>query len=73
MTMIVVSRFIIGFASGFSSVLVPIYLGEVGEQERTGRDHAWDFAISHHCPIDSYFIFKKISLHRQDFEEPWAL
>lgn len=35
MTMIVVSRFIIGFASGFSSVLVPIYLGEVRALERT--------------------------------------
>jgi len=28
MTTIIVSRFIIGFASGFSSVLVPIYLGK---------------------------------------------
>jgi len=31
MSMIVIARFIIGFASGFSSVLVPIYLGEVRE------------------------------------------
>ena len=29
MIVIILSRFIIGFASGFSSVLVPIYLGEV--------------------------------------------
>lgn len=30
MPMIVVSRLIIGFSSGFSSVVVPVYLGEVG-------------------------------------------
>jgi SP family facilitated glucose transporter-like MFS transporter 3 len=29
MWIIIIARFIIGFASGFSSVLVPIYLGEV--------------------------------------------
>lgn len=29
MIMIIVSRFVIGFASGFASVLVPIYLGEL--------------------------------------------
>jgi SP family facilitated glucose transporter-like MFS transporter 3 len=29
MWILIVARFIIGFASGFSSVLVPIYLGEV--------------------------------------------
>eukprot|EP00934_Nitzschia_sp_Nitz4_P008087 Nitzschia sp. Nitz4//scaffold105_size73764//47107//49358//NITZ4_005678-RA/size73764-processed-gene-0.20-mRNA-1//-1//CDS//3329532453//8077//frame0 len=29
MTVLIISRFIIGFASGFSSVLVPIYLGEL--------------------------------------------
>lgn len=29
MTSIIIARFIVGFASGFSSVLVPIYLGEM--------------------------------------------
>jgi SP family facilitated glucose transporter-like MFS transporter 3 len=36
MYMIVFSRFIIGFASGFSSVLVPIYLGELAPPRLRG-------------------------------------
>ena len=34
--MIIVSRFIIGFASGYSSVLVPIYLGELAPPSLRG-------------------------------------
>jgi len=36
MSTIIVSRFIIGFASGFSSVLVPIYLGELAPPTMRG-------------------------------------
>lgn len=36
MYIIVLSRFIIGFASGFSSVLVPIYLGEIAPPRLRG-------------------------------------
>lgn len=36
MHIIIVSRFIIGFASGFSSVLVPIYLGELAPPTMRG-------------------------------------
>jgi len=36
MTTLIVSRFIIGFASGFSSVLVPIYLGELAPPTMRG-------------------------------------
>mmetsp|Transcript_36542 Transcript_36542/g.43661 ORF Transcript_36542/g.43661 Transcript_36542/m.43661 type:complete len:707 (+) Transcript_36542:90-2210(+) len=36
MFIIIVSRFIIGFASGFSSVLVPIYLGELAPPTMRG-------------------------------------
>jgi MFS transporter, SP family, solute carrier family 2 (facilitated glucose transporter), member 3 len=37
MYMIIVSRFLIGLASGFSSVLVPIYLGELAPPSLRGR------------------------------------
>ena len=36
MSTIILSRFIVGFASGFSSVLVPIYLGEVAPLKLRG-------------------------------------
>jgi MFS transporter, SP family, solute carrier family 2 (facilitated glucose transporter), member 3 len=36
-SVIIIARFIVGFASGFSSVLVPIYLGEMAPPTLRGR------------------------------------
>ena len=77
MTVIVLSRFIIGFASGFSSVLVPIYLGEV--RVRTNQMDNYSCTTKHTvgCEIiiflSSHFFCHVISLHPRDCEARWVL
>jgi len=47
MMTIIVARFIIGFASGFSSVVVPVLLGEFACHRLLGADRADIIALSH--------------------------